>query len=82
LVKEISKKGYYGKVKLIIAEKDSVARRIAQILSENKAKTSKENGISVYRWDDCICMGLRGHIVKLDFPKNTATGMLSDQRSS
>jgi len=30
LVKEISKKGYYGKVKLIIAEKDSVARRIAQ----------------------------------------------------
>jgi DNA topoisomerase-1 len=69
LVKEISKKGYYGKVKLIIAEKDSVARRIAQILSENKAKTSKEGGISVYRWDDCICMGLRGHIVKLDFPK-------------
>jgi len=44
LVKEISKKGYYGKVKLIIAEKDSVARRIAQILSENKAKPPRRTG--------------------------------------
>jgi DNA topoisomerase-1 len=56
-------------VKLIIAEKDSVARRISQILSDNKAKSTSPNGVRVYRWDDCICVGLRGHIVQLDFPR-------------
>lgn len=56
-------------MKLIIAEKDSVARRIAQILSNKKAKSSSEGGVRVYRWNDCACIGLKGHIVQLDFPE-------------
>jgi len=56
-------------VKLIIAEKDSVARRIAQILSDKNVKSSSEGGVRVYRWDDYACIGLRGHVVGIDFPK-------------
>jgi len=53
---------------LIIAEKNIAAQRIAQILAgEEKVSTSKEGGVSTYRFDDVVVMGLRGHVVEVDF---------------
>lgn len=62
---------------LIIAEKNIAARRIAEILagagsksSEKKGAkvhTGKENGVNTYRFDDAITLGLRGHVVEIDF---------------
>jgi DNA topoisomerase-1 len=57
---------------LIIAEKNSVAGRISHILgsvSGSKLETKVQSGIRYYSWDDCCCIGLRGHIAKLDFPQ-------------
>ena len=59
---------------LIIAEKNIAARRIADILAASaesgkgtKVHTGKENGVSTYRFDDAITLGLRGHVVEIDF---------------
>lgn len=54
---------------LIICEKNISARRIAQILSEGKAKQSRLYGIPYYFFNNHIVIGLKGHIMKLDFPK-------------
>ena len=57
---------------LIICEKNNAARRIAQILSGNKQRTEKKYNRPYYTFEkegntfDII--GLRGHIVALDFP--------------
>jgi len=59
-------------VKLIITEKNIAARRIAEILAEGKSKSDKVYTTPIYRFtwqgDDCICVGLAGHILKVDFP--------------
>ena len=53
---------------LIIAEKNIVANRIAHILSETgKVSTKKEGGVNQYFFDDKISIGLRGHVVEVDF---------------
>jgi DNA topoisomerase-1 len=53
---------------LIVAEKNISARRIAQILAGNeKLKEEKEGGVSVYRFDNTALIGLRGHVVEVDF---------------
>ncbi|OKY78602.1 MAG: Topoisomerase IA TopA [Candidatus Methanohalarchaeum thermophilum] len=57
--------------KLIIAEKDNTAKRIAEILSEGDFEKETKNKLSVYSFngsqDQVKVMGLRGHIMKLDF---------------
>lgn len=58
--------------KLIISEKNNTARKIASILSGGKFRTEKINNYPVYSWsngkDEYRCFGLRGHILKVDFP--------------
>jgi DNA topoisomerase-1 len=55
-------------VHLIIAEKNIAAQRIAQILAgKEKTSTAKEGGVNAYRFDDVVVMGLRGHVVEVDF---------------
>ncbi|MBC7081536.1 MAG: DNA topoisomerase I [Thermoplasmatales archaeon] len=54
---------------LVICEKNIAARRIAQILSGGKAKRVNINGIPCYCFDDKIFIGLKGHIMYLDFPE-------------
>ncbi|MCL2655700.1 MAG: DNA topoisomerase I [Coriobacteriia bacterium] len=59
-------------MKLIITEKNIAARRIADILAQGKPKADKVYTTPIYRFtwqdDDCICVGLAGHILKVDFP--------------
>jgi len=53
---------------LIIAEKNIAAQRIAKILSGNgKVTATKEGGVHVYTFGDTISIGLRGHVVEVDF---------------
>ena len=64
-------------MKLIVTEKDNVASRIAEILSggkakrEGAAKSKKSSGVPVYSYSDgsgeVRVIGLRGHILKVDF---------------
>ncbi len=53
---------------LIIAEKDNAARRIAEILFSDVRKKRIGN-VNVYFSKDAAVIGLRGHIVELDFPE-------------
>ncbi len=55
---------------LIIAEKDKAARRIASILFKDVRKINK-NGVNIYYSpsSNAYVIGLKGHIVELDFPK-------------
>ncbi|AGK60547.1 DNA topoisomerase I [Archaeoglobus sulfaticallidus PM70-1] len=53
---------------LIITEKDNTARRISSILFKNVKKVRKK-GINVYQADNTYVIGLKGHIVQLDFPE-------------
>jgi DNA topoisomerase-1 len=53
---------------LIIAEKNIAAHRIAQILSgKKKLRLGKDGGVPTYSFDDTIVMGLKGHVVDVDF---------------
>ena len=53
---------------VIVAEKNISARRIAQILAGGKKVTEKrEGGVSSYRYGDTVTIGLRGHVVEVDF---------------
>ncbi|OPY38248.1 MAG: Reverse gyrase [Methanoregula sp. PtaU1.Bin051] len=53
---------------LIVAEKNISARRIAQILAEGKKVTEKKDaGVSVYYFGEAAAIGLRGHVVEVDF---------------
>jgi DNA topoisomerase-1 len=55
-------------VQLIIAEKNIAAHRIAQILSGGrKLHISKEGGVPTYAFDETVVMGLKGHVVDVDF---------------
>jgi DNA topoisomerase-1 len=53
---------------LIVTEKDLAAKRIAEILSNGAARPTKVSSASAYRFNSTFVLGLRGHIVKLDFP--------------
>ncbi len=55
-------------MQLIITEKDNAARRIAEILSDGATRTTRQNGVNVYRWGDRGVVGLSGHVVGVDFP--------------
>ena len=53
---------------LIIAEKNISAQRIAQILSSGqKHATAREGGVPVYSFGDTVIVGLKGHVVDVDF---------------
>ncbi len=53
---------------LIVAEKNISAERIARILAgKGKVTTGKETGISTYSFDDSVVVGLKGHVVEVDF---------------
>ncbi len=58
--------------KLIITEKNISAGRIAYILSGGKFKVEKGYNLPVYvfknKEDEYKCVGLKGHILKVDFP--------------
>ncbi len=54
---------------LIITEKHDTAKRIAAILSEKKPKKERINGVDAYKFDETAVIGLSGHIVEVDFPK-------------
>ncbi len=53
---------------LIIAEKDNAAKRIAKILFKD-VKTKKIHNVNVYFSKNSAVIGLKGHIVEIDFPE-------------
>jgi len=53
----------------IITEKNTTARRIAAILSGGKAERVKVGNLNAYKFGNTVVLGLQGHIVGLDFPK-------------
>jgi len=55
-------------VYLIVAEKNISAHRIAQILAGGHNLVEKKDaGVSAYSFDDTTTVGLRGHVVEVDF---------------
>ena len=56
-------------VRLIITEKTNAARRIAEILGGGGATRKDRRDVPVYQWDDTYCVGLRGHVMNVDFPE-------------
>ncbi|MHB8162805.1 MAG: DNA topoisomerase I [Methanoregula sp.] len=53
---------------LIVAEKNISARRIAEILGQGKRNVeNKDAGVSTYSFGDTTTVGLRGHVVEIDF---------------
>src|SRR5712691_8479713 len=61
-----------GLRRLILAEKFSAARRLAQILSEGMAEKVRADASSYFTFssgeDEIIIFPLRGHIVEIDYP--------------
>ena len=59
-------------MKLVICEKNIAANRISQILSEGSVKQKKIGAVPVYEFpaqgQEWRVIGLRGHIINLDFP--------------
>ncbi|MDD5666765.1 MAG: DNA topoisomerase I [Actinomycetota bacterium] len=59
-------------MKLIITEKNTTARRISSILSDGRARAMTKTRNPVYAFetngDEVRCIGLKGHILKVDFP--------------
>ena len=59
-------------MKLIVTEKNQTARRIADILSGGKAKREGGPKSTLYVYsengEEVKCLGMRGHILKVDFP--------------
>ncbi|MBU2565389.1 MAG: DNA topoisomerase I [Candidatus Thermoplasmatota archaeon] len=61
-------------MKLIICEKAIAARRIATILSDDRFKIQRINNIPIYFFEnnESMVIGLRGHIISLDYPQKYA----------
>lgn len=59
--------------KLIISEKNHAAMRIATILSDGKSRKRNIHGVQVFEFEKpdgtYFVIGLRGHLVALDYPK-------------
>ena len=66
---------------LVVAEKFNTALRIAIVLSDGRMKRSRLEGTNVFRFDrpdgHYAVVGLRGHIVELDYPKELAEWTLT-----
>lgn len=63
-------------MRLIVTEKNLSAERIAKILAAGKVLTSKVNNVPVYSFsengEETHVIGLKGHILKVDFPAEYA----------
>ena len=61
---------------LVVTEKFNTALRIAVVLSDGRMKRARVGGTNVFRFDrpdgEYAVVGLRGHIVELDYPKELA----------
>jgi len=68
--------------RLVLAEKFSAARRLAQILSEGKAEKVAAEGISYFRFskhdDEVTIFPLRGHVVEIDYPADVRDWRTTD----
>ena len=66
---------------LVVAEKFNTALRIAVVLSDGRMKRSRSAGTNVFEFDrpegPYAVVGLRGHIVELDYPKELSEWSLS-----
>ncbi len=66
---------------LIVTEKFNTALRIAVVLSDGRMKRSRVEGTNVFEFDrpdgHYAVVGLRGHIVELDYPKELSEWTLS-----
>jgi DNA topoisomerase I len=62
-----------GPSTLVVAEKFNTALRIAVVLSDGRMKRSRVGGTNVFEFDrpdgHYAVVGLRGHIVELDYPE-------------
>jgi len=58
--------------RLVISEKSNAAARVATILSDGSAKRKSVHGVQVFNFergeDEFYVVGLRGHIIELDYP--------------
>lgn len=55
-------------MKVIISEKNTAAKRIAEILSGGTATIDRQANVPIYSWTDTRVIGLSGHVVGVDFP--------------
>ncbi|MGP8336619.1 MAG: DNA topoisomerase I [Methanosarcinaceae archaeon] len=69
---------------LIITEKHIAAKRIAAILAPRKTKQVRVSGVDTYEYDTdtgkMVFMGLSGHIIGVDFPKEYNSWQKVDAR--
>ena len=60
-------------MRLVVSEKNIAAKRIAEILAVGKPKADKVYTTPVYTFrrdgEDWVSMGLKGHIMEVDFPE-------------
>ncbi len=67
---------------LVICEKNNAAQRVATFLSKGKYTKTYLNRVQVFRfpWDgtECLVVGLRGHILNLDYPKEFKSWNIDD----
>ncbi|MBE0416969.1 MAG: DNA topoisomerase I [Coriobacteriia bacterium] len=60
-------------MRLVVSEKNIAARRIAEILAVGKPESDRIYNTPVYRFrrdgEDWVSIGLKGHIMKVDFPE-------------
>lgn len=60
-------------MKLIVSEKEIAAKRIAKILAGNGVSDEKSFGVPIHHFnsdgEDYTVIGLKGHILKVDYPK-------------
>jgi DNA topoisomerase-1 len=65
---------------LVVAEKFNTALRIAVVLSDGRMQRSRVDGVNVFRFDrpegPYAVVGLRGHIVELDYPEEHSSWSL------
>jgi DNA topoisomerase-1 len=67
---------------LVICEKNNAAQRVATFLSRGKYSKTYQNRVQVFRfpWEgtECLVVGLRGHILNLDYPKEFQSWNIDD----
>jgi DNA topoisomerase-1 len=63
-------------LKLVVTEKNIAAQKLAQFLGTGKPKSDKVYSTPVYRFthegEEWVAIGLKGHILKVDFPERLA----------
>ncbi|MDO9108248.1 MAG: toprim domain-containing protein, partial [Coriobacteriia bacterium] len=69
-------------MKLVIAEKNIAAKKLAEILAVGKPQADKVYSTPVYRFrrdgEDWISIGLKGHIMSVDFHEDFAKWKLDE----